>query len=703
MEDNFIKIDLHIHTPKSNCYKGAREDKEILNILRKAKQKELKIIALTDHNSIDGYKLMLKLKGELSHEMDALTKISDSEQAKERVVIIKDDMALFDDILILPGIEFEVRNGIHLLIIFNSNTNIEDIEEFLFNGGIRPQNFGEEEPSTQSLWDIFALYEETKKYDCIVIDAHTDSDKGILNTIPKGSTRAKCFRSPQLTAVCYKNEEQKEKLLSTLQTAKEYKRNVPLSFVRFSDAHIADSVGSEVTWVNVDDITFESLKNALANPSEMVSTVEPSTAKILDNLIKLDNSFGIPIIDDEAEKYVERLICALNNSDGGYILFGLTQTKNRVGIPLQDIRPIDNEPSPLTKRLSHCFKNISGISLTRITGYELQNNRIILSIFITKGEALVNIKGDGSIYAIREGSVKVLTAAETELLIEEKVVKNIESKIIRCLTAVENDCNLIKHLFSSLPIIRAFEHNSVRARFSPIIAEPISLDAESIQKLGGMFTNGTSRGNLFYIRENQVPRLKDTYLRYSLPVFMLYNVGLKSQKKETIYIVSGGGVYYSRNDCPFFSERYPMILKLQKLHDNTSYNMKFITCYLKSSFLLWYLKNNYDDIDLFQARIFNTLLLPKINIKQPDHNTLVKNISNSFDEIINLERQYLIEVHKTKQHDKKVELTVQHNSNVDKIAYDIDKLIYKLIGLSDNDIDVIESNLKVNEIFLPSI
>lgn len=703
MEDNFVKIDLHIHTQKSNCYKGPREDNEILNILRKAKQKELKIIALTDHNSIEGYKLMLKLKGELSHEIDSLSKISDSEQAKERVAIIKDDMALFDDILILPGIEFEVRNGIHLLIIFNNNTRIEDIEEFLFNGGIRPQNFGEEEPSTQSLWDIFALYEQSEKYDCIVIDAHTDSDKGILNTIPKGSTRAKCFRSPQLAAVCYKNEEQKEKLLSTLQTAKEYKRNIPLSFVKFSDAHIADSVGSEVTWVNVDNITFESLKNAFTNPSEMVSTVEPSTAKILDNLIKLDNSFGIPIIDDKAEKYVERLICALNNSDGGYILFGLTQTKNRVGIPLQDIRQIHNEPSPLTTRLTHCFSNISGVSPPKITLYELQKNRIILSIFITKGKSLSNIKGDGSIYAIREGSVKVLTAAETELLIEEKVVKNVETKIIRYLTAVENDCNLIKHLFSSLPIIRAFENNSVRARFSPIISEPISLDSESIQKLGRMFVNGTSKGNLYFFREAQVPRLKNTYLRYSLPVFMLYNVGLKSQKKETIYIVPGGGVYYSRNDCPFFSERYPMIIKIQKLHDNTSYNMKFITCYLKSSFFLWYLKCNYDDIDFFPARIFNTLLLPKINIKRPDHNNLLTNISNSFDQIISLERQYLIEVHKTKQDEKKLELIAQHNSNVNSIAYDIDKLIYKLIGLSNTDIDAIESNLKLNEIFLPSV
>lgn len=50
MEDKFIKIDLHIHTPASHDYKGPRNGNEYLQILREAKSKDLGIIAITDHN-----------------------------------------------------------------------------------------------------------------------------------------------------------------------------------------------------------------------------------------------------------------------------------------------------------------------------------------------------------------------------------------------------------------------------------------------------------------------------------------------------------------------------------------------------------------------------------------------------------------------------------------------------------------------------
>jgi predicted metal-dependent phosphoesterase TrpH len=54
MNEEFIKFDLHIHTPKSKCYTGDKDDGEFLRIIQKAKDEGLKIIAITDHNSIEG-------------------------------------------------------------------------------------------------------------------------------------------------------------------------------------------------------------------------------------------------------------------------------------------------------------------------------------------------------------------------------------------------------------------------------------------------------------------------------------------------------------------------------------------------------------------------------------------------------------------------------------------------------------------------
>ena len=68
MQDDFVKIDLHIHTPASSCYKGTKDDDEYLKIVRTAKEKGLKIVAITDHNSISGYKKIKEIKTGLERQ-----------------------------------------------------------------------------------------------------------------------------------------------------------------------------------------------------------------------------------------------------------------------------------------------------------------------------------------------------------------------------------------------------------------------------------------------------------------------------------------------------------------------------------------------------------------------------------------------------------------------------------------------------------
>lgn len=48
---DFYAVDLHIHTPESEDYKGDKSDSEYIRILREAHQKGLRIIAIGDHNT----------------------------------------------------------------------------------------------------------------------------------------------------------------------------------------------------------------------------------------------------------------------------------------------------------------------------------------------------------------------------------------------------------------------------------------------------------------------------------------------------------------------------------------------------------------------------------------------------------------------------------------------------------------------------
>lgn len=504
MEDDFIKIDLHIHTPSSSCYKGQKSDDEYIRILRKAKAQELKIISFTDHNSIEGYKKLLEIKDRIISDKRSLSLITDSEQAKSQLQILEKELETFDDILILPGIEFEVRTGVHLLVIFNNNVPLEQINKFLRDGGYGPENFGLEKTSNLSNWDIITLFEESKKYDCIVIDAHTDSNKGILNTIAPGALRANCFKSSQLSAVCYKNEEQKEKLQHILRSSKEYHRTIPLSFLKFSDAHIADEVGSPSTWVKLEKRSFESLKNAFSNPSELVSTEEPSMVKILDDLLQLPTAFGIPDLSAESQEIIKKHICALANTDGGYILLGVTHNKGKIGIPVKE-GPKKEAYHQLFDQIISCLKGVVPDPRPSLNIYLLQANKVIVSLNIPKSTTLVSLTDDGLVYAIKDSSISVLKAADIEYLVEDKVLKDIELKISKRLQSVENDCNLIKSLFSSLPVIRFFDNSSVEARLNPSLAKSINLKSDDIERLKKRPLHGTSRGTIFFFTESTPP------------------------------------------------------------------------------------------------------------------------------------------------------------------------------------------------------
>lgn len=59
---NFIPVDLHVHTPASKCYKGMTNDEEYINIIQNYFKKGIRVIAITDHNTVKGYKELCRIK-----------------------------------------------------------------------------------------------------------------------------------------------------------------------------------------------------------------------------------------------------------------------------------------------------------------------------------------------------------------------------------------------------------------------------------------------------------------------------------------------------------------------------------------------------------------------------------------------------------------------------------------------------------------
>ena len=699
MASEFKKIDLHIHTPASEDYKGNKEDdKEYLRILHAAKSKRLSVIAITDHNSIEGYRKIKDLELSLSKERRELLTASPS-QATERLSAIEKDLLLFQNILILPGVEFEVRGSIHVLVIFNNTTPIDIIYKFICDGGYEPADFGKKVPSTLQAWDIFALYNESKKYDCLVIDAHTDSTKGIWNTL-EGQTRINALKSPQLVAVCYKRETQRANIQSLLDNVLEYKRDIPLSFVKFSDAHEPSTVGSLKTLVRLDKVDFESLKQAFYNPSENIATEEPSLAKILDHLMTSKTSYGILDMSEPNMSYFEKLVCALHNTDGGHLLFGVSPDKKKVGLS-GSMKDDKNIIKKIISSIDHVEQETSG----QIKLYPLQQrDRIIVSVRVSPSRELASLKDDGRVYSIKNGKLNILSASEVQRLIETRITEDIGGKITKRLAFLERECRSTQYLVSAIPILHKFEDNSNKANFllDLIIDNGITLDYKKTTQLMKI-PNGLSRGNLFFAGEAiQSPRLEYTYLRYTVPIFFVPHLNVSSKTINTIYIVRGGAVYYYPKDLPVSTSK-PPILKLHQSKINTPYGLILTLCFLKSSFLLWYCKTKFDSVDIFLPEVFKNIRLPFIDTKNVNCVELLNNLKIHFGEILKLEKEYLLTSRKLLRNKEEFNnYTNSHNSLVDYHAYNIDFIIYQLLHLTPDEIHSIEDYLKLNDIYLPT-
>lgn len=709
-QQDFVRIDLHIHTPASfPDYEGENNDDEYYSILQNAQSKKIKIIAITDHNTIEGYKKINSLKNKLLLEQQSLSTITDSQQVNEKLSDIKAKLPLFEGTLILPGVEFTARPGIHILLIFNTSLSLQSIEQFLADAGYKPENLGKTEPPILPNWDVVTLLDKTKALDCIVLDAHTDSEKGIWHEL-KGPTRIHCLRSEQLSGICYNNETQRDKITNLLSTP-QYKRTKPPAFLRFSDAHRSSDVGKVFSWAKLEDLSFESLSKAFSNPLESFSTEEPSTVKILNSLAQLSNSFGITKLESEDDILLFlKLACALNNSEAGYILIGLTENKTRVGILPSANHTISSEISTiLHKVLSHLRKlePYFSLDIPQVQSYTLQNKRFILSLYFTKGTSLVNIKDDPSIYSIRKSKIVTLSASEIESLVQENILKDVQINIVNRLQAVENHCLQIKNLTVSLPVLRKFEMNSFKIRATPVVPEAITLNDSQRQRLLKFpHMIGCARGNLFYIADITPPRLERAYLRHTLPLWLVQHPVPKAKLKETIYMLAKGAIYYSKYDYPFYSSRstHPL-LKLYPEPSTSIYGMRFLVAFLKSSFYLWYLLNRHGTTNCTDPKVFPTLRLPLVKLNRPDSRQQITLINDTFDHIIREERKFIAELNKayiTKDTHVQVEFVNNYNARIADHFYAINQAIYKLLRLSDNEIDVVEKNLTFNKIYLPT-
>ena len=248
MEENITKIyggkwwktDFHVHTPASEDYgKGSDNPEQEKNItpkdlLLEAMSKKLDCLVVSDHNT---FKWIPKLRTALKE-------------------LEEDNETSYRKIYIFPAVELNVNGNIHVLGIFDIDTDYEELA-----GILGKVEYLESCKSTKK--SLVEVIEIIVKNGGIAIPAHVDEPSGMFyEGLCSATTIKSALEAEEILALEMTGEELSNQLYI------ESKRK--LSYVLGSDSHCLKSLGKNYTWVKMGTPNIEALRLALFDEEDGV-------------------------------------------------------------------------------------------------------------------------------------------------------------------------------------------------------------------------------------------------------------------------------------------------------------------------------------------------------------------------------------------------------------------------------------------------
>ncbi len=167
----WCKVDLHLHTPASSDYQD--QHASYLDILRQAQNRDLDVIAFTDHNTVAGFRAMRQEITDLEL-LERLKRLKPAEKQR-----LHEYRKLQQSVLTLPGFEFTATFGFHILGIFSPDTPLRAIEHVLLNLSIPSAQLDEGSSNVGASADVLTAYREIASAGGLAIAAHANSTHGV--------------------------------------------------------------------------------------------------------------------------------------------------------------------------------------------------------------------------------------------------------------------------------------------------------------------------------------------------------------------------------------------------------------------------------------------------------------------------------------------------------------------------------------------
>ena len=696
MTENYYKVDLHVHTPASSCYKGEKTDESYWNILKNASKNNISAIAITDHNTIEGYEHFMKLKSDTFNEYEIVKRYNISEEDKKE---IEEKVELFKNVTIFLGVEFTLNPGVHIIVLCDEAEK-EDLNELLIEVGYTPDKRGSKEEITPNL-DIKAFLNNSKLEGKIIIAPHVDSANGIWKEL-NGKYREEIFKSSRIAAITCNSASQLSKIQELVCSQPGYIRKKAFAYINASDAHEPNLIGAKYSFFKMNGFTFYNLKTALDSPEEYISDSDnPGFRDYIDKCVK-----GNPAIHLDSVDELPKAMCAVLNNGYGCILLGIKKgTNSLLGISI-DKEDLSNQIYNSVQRLNAINHRRKSIELNDKT-QQLGNGKLATVILIKYEGSRLWIYDENEAYIINNRTeYKKATIKEIEDIIRHHLLselKDFNSRNEELIQDTVAQLNQIKNPISKYALYdkirNACQPISHYFEINPQTLSPSKFTLPDISDYGG-----EASGNLYFATIN-IPRLEYAYLRYSCPVVLMKPETIDSNiplfESPAIVISLGGGCHLIDTDAPYyFASNCPALVLIpnQNFIDN-NLSIYHVIAWLKSNYSIWSCLKKSGNTNIYDPKIFKYLLIPAFPEFYAD-----ERITEKIKTILELENKYLGHVNGyLSDHDKFPkdfkQVCENHNNNVSALASELEKIIKELLSIEDNEDTMIIDDLKSKSIF----
>lgn len=712
-ELKWIGVDLHVHTPGSKDYKGAKEDSEFIRILRAAsdstneahsrkktrKRPDLGCVAFTDHNSVEGFRRFKKFHEEtdlLSRSVQ--TRSPDNPLLKE----LERDLETLRSTRVLLGVEIKADPGIHMLFVFSESVEPERVVDFLERLYGRPywEFCGDPTPTSKcTLREALDNAHQTFGEAVMAVAPHVDSSGGVYEHLKDfAQVRISTMTHPVLRAMSFNKQETREKL-KELYAQPSYRRDSPVAFIQSSDFHGDEGqlLGQPRAELEVRGgrPTFKAIREALQEPRRAkcsIDFVEEEYQKLCEaqRVVKFSTtSVQFSFSDCDVDRLLQD-VCAMLNTNGGLVeLEGTWAQTLETGSAWATMRAQFNEI--FTKRLDAPF-TAAGYKAFRFSPGKL---KIVVPIRRTGRLHSVS----GLVFVDDNGTSRIATASEIETLVAKLMYGRFGSRIEDGLSKVKDEALLISRMPKGIPIVlHARKKLLFRSQFDTQPQETSSSKVpdsavEQIEELDNRavesFPFGDPSGNCSFITNSLTTRFKEHYSRFTLfrsdvDVQVARTCCWTEVKYPSLVATAGGGVALTEPTFVLTTVPSMLIQTDVQAQEGLVYSL---LAWFKSSFFLWYCAVHLGETDLFVNLQFRATKVP---MPKPGEAALMRELETRAKSVIDMEHSFMTEINKHKRKGTlddnfREKLRLRHNERAAHECLAIDKVIYDALEIAQKD------------------